>query len=203
MTTLYEPDINRVELIGCIYQAPSFSYTFHDRPIYEGMMCVERNSGVADYIPIVGEKHILAHLQAGERISAIGRILTRGKVNFPDARHRLSAHISEFIYATPEQLDSNKVYLSGHVCRAPYARVTTKTHRDICEITLAIQRGTGEQDYCTCIAWNKLARVAALFDEGDAITLTGRFQSRDYTKVLGDGSHVRKMAHEISVTSFD
>ena len=201
-TPLYEADRNEVCLTGVLECTPAYSYSFHERPIYESMLKVQRRSGAEDYIPLIGEKHTLSPLNAGERVTVNGRILTRNKDNYPDARYRFSTLATEVIRVPEDTPNANTVFLTGHVCREPYARTTAQTHKDICELTVAIQRGTGEQDYCTCIAFNRLARLAALLNVGDAVSIEGRFQSRDYIKALGDGSRVRKMAHEIAITTF-
>ena len=63
---------------------------------------------------------------------------------------------------------------------------------------LAVPRRYGRSDYLPCIAWGTQARLAADLTVGNRIRLTGRLQSRTYTK-LENGHSREKTAFEVSV----
>lgn len=65
---------------------------------------------------------------------------------------------------------------------------------------LAVNRRYGRADYLPCIAWGSLAHRCGGMEVGDQLRLTGRLQSRTYTKVSGDRSEER-VAFEVSIMS--
>lgn len=197
------PDINSVLLTGTVEQAPAHAYDFHGRPIYGSMLRVERLSGAVDYIPLMGERGIITRFNHGERIALQGRVLSLDRREYPDSPYSLTTRVEEFRQVPDDEPAQNSVHLSGHICRQPYARKTPRTNIDICELTVAVKRPGGDQDYCVCVAWDKAARIAALLEVGAPVDIVGRFQSREFIKTQGDGSRVRKMAHEISISSFE
>ena len=78
----------------------------------------------------------------------------------------------------------------------PNARVTP-LGRDICDLLLAVNRRSGRSDYLPCICWGSRAREAAEWTVGTVLHLEGRFQSREYLKLCGDGLK-RRTAYEVS-----
>ena len=67
---------------------------------------------------------------------------------------------------------------------------------------LAVNRRYGRADYLPCIAWGALAHRCGALGVGDSLRLEGRFQSRNYTKVV-DGQSQERVAYEISVMRMD
>ena len=67
-----------------------------------------------------------------------------------------------------------------------------------CDLMIAVNRRYGRSDYLPCISWGARAREASTWPVGTGVMLTGRIQSRDYTKTI-DGESVQKTAYEISV----
>ena len=65
---------------------------------------------------------------------------------------------------------------------------------------LAVPRAFRRADYLPCILWGRTALECAQFHTRDILRITGRLQSRTYTKVLESGSEERT-AYEISALS--
>jgi single-stranded DNA-binding protein len=79
----------------------------------------------------------------------------------------------------------------------------TPLGRSVCDLMLAVNRSYGRSDYLPCICWGSSAKEAADWTAGTVIALSGRFQSRDYRKLLPDGSYVEKTAYEISAMEIE
>ena len=103
------------------------------------------------------------------------------------------------IEKAPGASDDNQAALSGVISRAPTFRVTP-FGREICDFNLMIRRGYNKTSYIPCIAWGTSAREVAKWQVGDQVHLTGRFQSREYEKVLADGTRQARVAHEVSIS---
>ena len=61
------------------------------------------------------------------------------------------------------------------------------------------------QSYCfiPTIFWEKDAETVNQYTEGDAIAVSGRLQSREYSKRLNEGLEELRVAYELSVCSID
>ena len=92
--------------------------------------------------------------------------------------------------------------MSGYICKSPVYRVTPKG-REIADVLIAVNRAYGKSDYIPCIAWGRNARFAGGLEVGEHIQIQGRFQSREYTKKLDDGTEEIRTAYEISVSRIE
>jgi single-stranded DNA-binding protein len=69
--------------------------------------------------------------------------------------------------------------------------------REICDVMLAVSRAFHRADYVPCILWGRLAKETALMHTGDVLSISGRLQSRVYTKLTEAGRQERT-AYEVS-----
>lgn len=116
--------------------------------------------------------------------------------------HGAHGELTHYVYAEhiAEQFegdDVNSIELTGYVCNEPVYR-RTPHGREITELFLAVKNEEGEADYIPCIAWGKKARRAKKLNVGDCIHLTGRIQSRKYTK-----DNYQRQVCEVSITEFE
>lgn len=68
---------------------------------------------------------------------------------------------------------------------------------------LAVNRQYGKSDYIPCITWGRNARYANELAVGTKIKITGRIQSREYVKKIGDDKTEKRVAYEVSVTKLE
>jgi len=97
--------------------------------------------------------------------------------------------------------DENRLELSGTLCKEPSLR-STPLGRTICDMILAVNRRYGRADYLPCIAWGSLAHRCGELSVGDRIGVSGRLQSRLYTKTV-EGRQEERTAFEVSVMSME
>lgn len=93
----------------------------------------------------------------------------------------------------------NSIALSGYICKAPVYR-TTPFNREITDILLAVNRSYNKSDYIPCIAWGRNARFVKNLSVGDKLALSGRIQSREYTKKISETESRVMTAYEVSVS---
>lgn len=94
--------------------------------------------------------------------------------------------------------DVNLMDFTGFLCTTPHHR-TTPLGRDICDMIVAVKNSQGKSDYIPCIVWDKKSKYAASLKVGTKLKLTGRLQSRSYTKTFSDGTSEERTAYELSV----
>ena len=101
-----------------------------------------------------------------------------------------------------EQSKSNQIFLDGYVCKPPIYR-KTPLGREIADVLVAVNRPYGKSDYIPCIAWGRNARFAGGLEVGSHLQVSGRVQSREYTKKIGEDEVERRVAYEVSVSKID
>jgi len=192
---------NRVELCGTAAGRPQFSHVSREVEFFTFPLEVSRLSGNVDRLNIVARRELLAELALDE-----GAVVTvTGELRSFNNKSDVGSRLVITVYARELSLsgaaDFNRVWLMGTLCKKPNLR-TTPMGRDICDLMLAVNRRYGRSDYLPCIAWGVRAREAGCWDVGDAVSLSGRIQSRRYIKVL-EGESVEKTAFEVSVTEIE
>ena len=192
--------INHVRLCGTMESAPSFSHENHGRQFYSFFLGVERLSGAVDRLRVLADLALLegADCAWGERVLVTGQIRSYNQPVETGRRLVISVYAEtlELTDAEPE----NQAVLTGTLCRDPIYR-RTPLGREICDGMLAVNRSYRRTDYLPCIFWGRTARKIGALTTGARITLTGRLQSRAYTKVLPDGSAEQRTAYEISAVT--
>ena len=195
-----EAGINDVYVLGTVDEQPVFVHNERGYGIHEGVLAVPRRSGEIDHIPFDGTQDVVGDLRAGEYVSISGAVRHRDRSAFPAAKRRTVVFADSVSRAAPGWPFQNEIKLSGHICRLPNFR-TTPRGRDLCELSVAVPRGNGPQDYILCIAWNDMAHIARNLAVGTGISVSGRFQSRRYTKRLPNGDREERFAYEVSLDS--
>ena len=97
---------------------------------------------------------------------------------------------------------SNKVVLSGYICKKPIYR-QTPFGREIADILLAVNRAYNKSDYIPSIAWGRNARYCKNLLTGTEVKVVGRVQSRNYEKKHEDGTIENRVAYEVSIGSLE
>ena len=194
--------INRIRLCGEIDTAPAFSHRNHGREFYRFLLAVPRLSGAVDRIPILADWEMLdaADICWGERTALTGQIRSYNQVT-PDGRHLVISVLADTLEPSDEERE-NQAELTGTLCKDPVFR-RTPLGREICDAMLAVNRPYHRTDYLPCIFWGRTAREIAVCSVGTRIHLTGRLQSRVYTKQLPDGTAVERVAYEVSAVTAD
>ena len=192
-----EHTTNRIQLRGSLAELPRFSHENHDKRFYRFPLEVERLSGNVDVLPVIVPEPVLCamDLSGGTMLEVSGQIRTFN--SRPETGRRLVISVYAETLAACEGEPANEVALIGTICKEPIYR-QTPLGREICDVMLAVNRPYHRADYIPCIFWGKTANQVSLCAVGTMVELTGRFQSRDYVKVLGETSE-RRTAYEVSV----
>lgn len=200
-----EVNKNTTIIQGYIQDKFTIMYESNNEKFYKNVVKVIRQSGIEDIIPIhVSEKLLTSKLKNVDTNTCVrisGEIRTRNYIDLADKHHTEVYLFVKSIYeetALPidsEYIDINLVELEGYICRSSGLRLTP-FGREICDITLAVNRRFGKSDYIPAIVWGRNARYIETLNIGDKVIIKGRFQSREYTK-----NNTIKVAFEISVSS--
>ena len=192
---------NYVMLRGTVSEKPRFSHENRGELFYQFSLDVTRLSGAVDTIHIVARDRLLDELEPVEdgavKLCVAGELRSFNNKSGIGPKLVITVFAKELWFDDGE--DENTVELSGTLCKEPNHRVTPMG-REICDLMLAVNRRYGRSDYLPCIAWGANARLAATLAVGTPVQLSGRIQSRSYTKLI-EGQSVEKVAFEVSVIS--
>lgn len=189
---------NSLKLTGEIADTPVFSHETHETRFMSFPLTVMRLSQVADRITVLVREDLLDQISnnIGDFVSLTGELRSFNNKSGIGSRLVITAFAREIENAPHEY--ENELKLCGVLCKPPVYR-KTPLGREICDLMLAINRRYGRTDYLPCIVWGKNAYAASDYHVGDAVSITGRVQSREYIKTVGDSSETRT-TYEVSVT---
>lgn len=199
-TTKNEEITNYAKISGMALEAPRKSHTIESEVFYEFRLSIERLSKIKDIIPVTVSERLLDGLQIkeGSFVEVVGEYRSYNKIL--NDKSRLVLHLFaknlQVLDMTDENL--NEVTLTGFICKPPVYR-KTPFDREICDVLVAVNRPNfHKSDYVPCIMWGRNARFISNQEVGAKINLTGRIQSREYTKQNPDGTTENKTAYEVS-----
>ncbi|MDR1692170.1 MAG: single-stranded DNA-binding protein [Oscillospiraceae bacterium] len=189
--------MNSVMLRGIAAEAAEVNHISHEARFYRLWLDVSRLSGKVDRLRVLLPEEVLGGLNpaAGDGLEVTGQMRTYNNKTGIGGRLIVSALAREITPRNGEPV--NRLFVSGTLCRAPSYR-KTPLGREICDIMLAVPRSYNRTNYLPLIAWGGAARVCAQMETGQPLFAEGRFQSRAYTKQLGEET-VGMTAYEVSV----
>ena len=200
---------NRVCIIGEIVSEFTFSHEVFGEGFYIANVSVNRLSDMVDVIPLmISERLIdLTKDYRGMKIEVAGQFRSYNRHEGTKNKLVLSIFVRELRFIEEdempeEQSKSNQIFLDGFVCKPPIYR-KTPLGREIADVLVAVNRPYGKSDYIPCIAWGRNARFAGGLEVGSHLQVSGRVQSREYTKKIGEDEVERRVAYEVSVSKID
>ncbi len=193
---------NILSLSGIVSSDIKFSHESHGVSFYSFKIETRRLSGTSDIINALVSETLLSEcgFGKGDFITTKSELRSFNQKNENGSKLIISAFLKEVSVSEDENFE-NELTLTGTICKKPVYR-KTPLGREICDIMLAINRRYRRSDYIPLITWGRNARIADTYDTGDVITISGRVQSREYTKVI-DGEEIIKTAYEVSVSSIE
>lgn len=176
---------------------------------YQIILEVKRESKGKDKIIVVLPRYA-AGLVGNPTIESIKwhcegkKALVMGKVQTlkdHDTGKTLVFILASFSKIVEHPLLQNDVLIRGIVARKPHYRITPKGKRITELYILSGSQLTKGMCQIPCICWGQQAEDAKNYKKWDVVELTGRYQSREYTKVIDEttGETEKRTAREISV----
>ena len=187
---------NRITLRGSLQALPVLSHENHGKKFFRFTLEVPRLSGTIDLLPVVTEEGLLnaMDLSGGSMLTVTGQVRSHN-IRTDSARHLLIFVFAQSIVCEDGE-PINDCILKGPLCREPTYR-RTPLGREICDAMLAVPRAFHRSDYLPCILWGRTALEVSECHVRDVVSINGRLQSRNYTKVTENGPEERT-AYEIS-----
>ncbi len=183
-------------VVGTVKSEPRFSHKTWGEKFYEFSIASERHSGVIDNLPCVASEVIAKGIKAGDRVKVQGDLRS--------FRHYDSNKCEIYIFADiletpePDEMDQNEAWGEAYISKTSEPRETPLL-RIITDMILKSVLGNNKFSYIPSITWSRNAIRAANMPRGTLVRIDGRFQSRQYTKVLENGEAELRIAYELSL----
>lgn len=207
-----EKNLNNLCLTG-ILVGKEEAYTIETKrgkeTFYQLAIETPRLSEVADRLPVIVSERLLFRLDVkeGMYIGVSGEIRTNRRHENDNGRPTVFGFAKDILILNEEDYDfikdKNFFECEGYISKVPRYRETA-TGRIITDLIVAVndlphnKHKEGRANYIPSIAWGTNAKMAKKLKVGDKIYLSGRFQSRNYRKRVGD-DYVQKTAYEVSI----
>ena len=198
-------ETNTAIIAGIIEDEAVFSHSVYGEGFYTFHVCVPRLSEAKDSIPVTVSERLCdpALLLPGKRVEISGQFRSYNNYSEEGNRLMLTLFARELHFPEGEsETPPNEIVLVGFICKPPVYR-HTPFGREISDMLLAVNRSYNKSDYIPCIAWGRNARFSRNLAVGDKVRLSGRIQSREYRKRLGEEEYTTKTAYEISVVKIE
>lgn len=192
---------SRITVTGLVASGAEFSHDMFGEKFYEFKIAVPRDSGSVDILPVQMSECLfdVDNITIDTMLKVKGQVRTMNKRNGEKSKLVLTIFAEDVNYVPfGENTGINNVVLDGYICKETVYR-ETPFGREICDLLLAVNRAYGKSSYIPCVIWGRTAKFADTLNVGQHIKVTGRLQSREYNKVLEDGSSETKTAYELSV----
>lgn len=175
---------NKVTVVGKISKGFTYSHQVRGEHFYMTEVIVERLSEKADRIPVLISERLIDVREdfTGEIVEINGEFRSYNKQDGERRRLILELMVREIEFCNGDLvLPVNSIGLDGFICKPPVYR-KTPLGRGIADVLLAVNRPCAKSDYIPCICWGRNARWAGSLPVGTGISITGRIQSRNYSK---------------------
>ena len=192
--------MNKIVLAGLVTEEPTFSHEVHGEKFYRFYLSSSRQSGNCDVLMCTVPEIIKNGINEGNMVKVLGEIRTRN-VHEDDKSHlEVTVFVKEVLLY---EKDENNVELDGFICKEPVYR-ETPFGRQITDLIVASNRERNyKSDYIPCIAWGRNAIRTSESNVGTRVKVSGRLQSREYNKRLGDETYEVRTAYELSAAMVD
>ncbi len=202
----YEMSNNKVFLQGEVASEAKFSHNVKGENFYSLTIKIPRKSGYYDLVPLLIPEVFLRtdSITPGKTLAIKGQFRSYNEQTELKRKLRLSVFVREVVEPeeTEKDINPNQIFLKGTVVKPPIYR-TTPFNREICDVLIAVNRAFNKSDYIPCIFWGRTALEVKNYKVGDAICLTGRIQSREYSKKIEGTPEVKTLtAYEVSADLF-
>lgn len=174
---------------------------FYDKFFQFKIEC-KRRSEVSDVLPVYVKTYAggLNLLAPGSRVEITGVLHAETTIDPSKQKKWLNVFIEckKFKLIGDDEPDFNEVNMDGSICKGPNVRETLRG-KALAEFIFEISTGYRIRSFVPCLCWNSTAEHVAEMPLRTALSVSGRLQSRNYTKRFPDGTSEEKVTYEVAL----
>lgn len=217
-----ELELNKVVLTGTITEDFTYHHSTKGANIYKSFICVKRDSGTDDVLPIMASEKVLKEAFSVTEEKSYGSqnytvciegIMASYNEHIENGKSKLILFVkpNNILIVADNTKPSNNIEITGYIVKDVIVRKTpglkdekgiwVKQGRTIADVMLGVNINTNKRSvsyYIPCIFWGKAASAIGKLGIGTQVNIHGRVQSRKYNKRYENGNVEEKIAYEIS-----
>ena len=196
--------MNNITLKGLIRNIQP-SHTIKDIDYDQADIISTRQNGKEDIITIKF-KRFSNKYKDGDVIELSGNIRSFSQ-KLDNGRNKVNLYVFTYFDLPENDEVANHFDIDGRICKIEPIRYTKDGKQNIHFIlanNLILDESNQKlNSYLPCIAWGKVARELSKLSVNDQIIIHGELHSREYKKMISDNEFEFRVAHELSVQSFE
>lgn len=190
---------NSATIAGCVVDTPIYEFSIGDKSYYRVIISARRLSGTEDLVPCYIEDSKVAYIRRFDYVEVTGYIRTKHVMD-PMGKNHTKVYI-EVHEVNPYTCDKNKVDFIVHKFADVEIRETPRGYR-VCDTRVINNLPNRIGNLIPILLWSNNAELFGRVPLNSIVGISGRFQSREYSKLYEDGTERKKTAYEISVSRF-
>lgn len=200
--------MNTIRLKG-ILQNIQDSHTINGIEFCKANMLVKRTDNSEDILNIRFKK-FSQHYDENQEVTFSGNVRSYSS-KLDNGKNKVELYV--FTYFDQPDLDENDceyvnfLEVDGRICKVDELRVNRSKKKSIHLIlanNLIVSDGAKKlNSYIPCIAKGEIAEELSKLHVNSKIKINGQLHSRQYRKMLEDGTFEFRIAHEVEITSFE
>ena len=200
--------MNSIKLKGIITNIEP-SHTIQGIDFSKANLLVKRTDGKEDVLNI-RFKRFSNPYDNNQEVTLTGNVRSYSS-KLDNGKNKVELYIFTY-FDHPDLNDDDQEYINhleidGRICKIEKLRETKSGKHNIHLIlanNLIVSDGTKKlNSYIPCIAWGEEAIELSKLPVNTQLSINGELHSREYKKVLPDGSFEFRVAHECVIKSFD
>ena len=200
--------MNNIRLKGIIKNIQP-SHTIHGIEFDKANLIVTRDNGKEDTLNIRFKKYSNQYSDDQE-VSLSGNVRSYS-TRLEDGKNKVDLYVFTY-FDLPElnendQEEHNRLDIDGRICKIEEPRKTkdgkTNIHFILANNLIVSDGSKRLNSYIPCIAWGNEATKLAELSVNTKIKAVGELHSREYKKMLPDGTFEFRVAHECVIKSFE
>lgn len=200
--------MNNIKLKGVLKNIEP-SHVIQGIEFNKANLIVKRVDGKEDILNIRFKKFSNPY-EDNQEITLSGNVRSYS-LRLEDGKNKVELYVFTY-FDQPElnsedQEDINHLEIDGRICKIDPLRITRSGKPNIHLIlanNLIVSEGKKKlNSYIPCIAWGNTATELAKLPVNTQLKINGELHSRDYKKILPDGSFEFRVAHECVIKSFE
>lgn len=200
--------MNKINLKGILTTIEP-SHVIQGIEFNKAHLIVSRTDGKEDVLNIRFKKFSNPY-EENQEVTLTGNIRSYSSKQ-PDGRNKVELYVFTY-FDMPElneddQEDVNSLELDGRICKIEPLRITKGGKHNLHLIlanNLIVSDGKKKlNSYIPCIAWGQEAVELSKLPVNSKLKIKGELHSREYKKILEDGSFEFRVAHECVIKSFE
>lgn len=178
-----EKNKNELWLQGTVVSNPRLDHSILSKDFYLFQMNVERDGGKgSDILPVYCDEELLQYVKKGEKLSLIGKIVTRFDEADGKRKHIVKVKMKQLADFNGVADDINHFEFEGYMKEKFAIRDVSNGKHKIIDFKI-VSKYNENKNIFSCNAWDNVINEIVKIPDGAFVNGVGRLQKRDFVRL--------------------